>query len=408
MGQTAAATPTDVGGPPRPGHPRLADGLVTTTLLVIAALTLTDRRLELSALHLVLAMAGTFLQAGALLYRRRHPLMVLAVTAAVLLVTVAGTGDSVAADVGVVFALYAVASRRAAVVVWAAWVIVLAVVFGGYWLLARLPGAALGSRVWDDLAAAGIGLLLVSLGALALGLTVQNRRVRMSALHDRVAQLALERDQREQLAAAAERARMAREMHDVVAHSVAVMVTLAHGATAALDTHPERSRRALTELSSTGRAALADMHRIVGLLRDGQSPDQPTVGTGTASVAELLATFRQDGLPLQTVERGPALPDDPGIRHAVYRILQECLTNVLRHAPDSRAVQVTIDRAPDHVTLVVADETAHGAAASGDSGGRGLVGIRERAAAYGGTVEAGPTDGGWKVRATLPYPEGES
>jgi signal transduction histidine kinase len=228
-------------------------------------------------------------------------------------------------------------------------------------------------------------------------------------LEERARQLALERDQREQLAAAGERARMAREMHDVVAHSVAVMVTLAHGAAASLDRRPQRSREALAELSSTGRTALGDMRRIVGLLRDdspatGALSDGPVPRPGVAAVADLVETFRDAGLPVRLVERGPALPHDPRLRHTVFRVVQECLTNVLRHAPQTSHVEVTLDRSEGDVTVTVANSCGRGTSDS-TGGGHGLAGMRERVAAHHGTVDAGPTPTGWQVRATLRYDE---
>ncbi len=383
--------------------PRTVDGLVAGSVLLIAALTLTNPGVELSRAQQLTAAAAAAIQAGALLCRRSHPLAVLAVTTAALVATVAVTGDPVAADIGVAFAVYAVASLRPPSVAWAAWAAVVAGTWGSYLLLVTIPVGATTTNPAENLLTAGFTLLLVSLVALALGLTVHTRRVRIEALQERVGQLVLERDQREQLAAAAERARMAREMHDVVAHSVAVMVTLAHGAAAALEKHPDQSQRALAELSSTGRAALADMHRIVGMLRDdGDTSGDHDAPLGQETVAELIERFQQAGLPIRVVERGPALPDDPRLRHAIYRIVQECLTNVLRHAPGTRQVEVTLHRASDHVTVAVTN--TNGLIDPEDSfGGRGLAGIRERAAAHRGTVEAGPTTTGWRVHAMLRY-----
>lgn len=384
-------------------RPGTSDGVVTGTVLLIAALTLINPGVELARPQQLMAAVGAVIQAGALLFRRSHPVPVLAITTAALLATAAATGDPVAADIGVAFAVYAVASLRAPGIAWAAWGAVIAGTWGFYLLLLMSPVVATTNADAENLLTAGFTLLFVSLVALALGLTVHTRRARVTALQERVGQLLLERDQREQLGAAAERARMAREMHDVVAHSVSVMATLAHGAASALEKNPDQSQRALAELSRTGRAALADMHRLVGVLRDnGDATGDHDGPLDREAVAELIGRFQRAGLPIRVVERGPGLPDDPHLRHAIYRIVQECLTNVLRHAPDTRLVEVTQDRVSDHVTVVVAN--TGGPVDPEDSfGGRGLAGIRERVAAHRGTVEAGPTTVGWQVRAMLRY-----
>lgn len=396
--------------------PHRMDRLAAGVLLVLAAVTVTGPGPELTTTEQAVAAAGSLVQAVSLLARRRAPVVVLSVTVAVLVVTAAVAGDPVAAEMGVAFALYAVAAQCRPTVTWLGWAAALLVAWVTYTAALRVPTAPPVPTQTQVLLTAMLGLLLVTLVALALGLTVRGRRVQVAALEERARRLVLERDQREQLAAAAERARMAREMHDVVAHSVAVMVTLAHGAAASLDSRPERSREALDELSSTGRAALGDMRRIVGLLRDDQSaagagsrdlpdlPGNPGPGAGD-SVAALVQTFQYAGLPVRLVERGPALPHDRRLRHAVFRVVQESLTNVLRHAPHTADVEVLLDRTEDHVTVTVANTRGPGGHDPAGGGGHGLAGMRERVAAHRGTVEAGPTPTGWRVRATLYYDE---
>lgn len=398
--------------------PRRMDRLAAGVLLLLAAVTVTGPGPELTTTGQTVAAAGSLVQAASLLARRRAPVAVLAATVAVLVVTATVAGDPVAAEMGVAFAVYAVAAQQRPMVTWPAWAATLLVAWLTYAAVLRAPAGPPVPTRTEVLLTAMLGLLLATLVALALGLTVRGRRVQVAALEERARQLALERDQREQLAAAAERARMAREMHDVVAHSVAVMVTLAHGAAASLDSRPERSREALAELSSTGRAALGDMRRIVGLLRDDRSPaaagsrelpDLPgvpgSVGPGASdSVAALVETFQCAGPPVRLVERGPTLPHDRRLRHAVFRVVQESLTNVLRHAPHTTDVEVTLDRAEDHVTVTVTN-TRGPSGPNSSGGGHGLAGMRERVAAHRGTVEAGPTSTGWRVRATLYYDE---
>ncbi|WP_341358969.1 histidine kinase [Georgenia sp. M64] len=253
--------------------------------------------------------------------------------------------------------------------------------------------------------------------ATVVGLQVRARRRRMLEMTDRARQLALERDQREQLAVSAERTRIAREMHDVVAHSLTVMVTLAEGAAASLERSPDQARRALAELAETGRTALTDTRRIVGVLRAdlpapsdgitgpagvGESPLAPQ--PGQHDVAGLVDRFRSAGLPVRLAEQGPALPDEAGLQLAVYRIVQEALTNVLRYARLSPRIDVSLVRSAGSVVIEV-DNDAGGAGTAAAGSGHGLIGIRERAAVYGGTVDAGPTPHGWQVRATLRWDE---
>lgn len=250
--------------------------------------------------------------------------------------------------------------------------------------------------------------------ATVLGLQVRARRERVIELEDRARQLAHEQQQREQLAVAAERARIAREMHDILAHSLTVMIALAEGANAVLEHQPGPAREALEELASTGRTALADARRLVGVLRTHDDTDD-VERTGpmdndfldpqpdAARITALLDQFRAAGLPVTLTESGPPLPDDPALELAVYRIIQECLTNVLRHAGDSPCVNVRLRRKAHEVDIEV--ENAPGGTRVTETGaGSGLIGIRERAAVFGGTVQAGPSRDGWRVRAVLRWP----
>lgn len=250
-----------------------------------------------------------------------------------------------------------------------------------------------------------------------LGTNVRTGRLRLADLQRRTEQLALERDQREQLAASQERARIAREMHDVVAHSLSVMISLSDGALAALDRNPEAARRALTEAAETGRGALADTRRLLGVLRDdspstgdavlnpnGASSDSYAPQPTEVSLSTLVAQFQTAGLPVTFSETGPPLPDDAGLRLAVYRIVQEALTNVLRYAANSPSIYVRVARSYRDVTIVVENEASPGAAVSAGSG-KGLIGMRERVAVYDGSIEAGPTPSGWRIRATMKWSE---
>lgn len=391
-------------------RPVRMDVLLGGLLLVLTAVTLASPGVDLSGPQAALAVTGVVVQALALPGRRQAPVLVLSVCTVVMVLTVVLVGDPVATEFGVLFAVFAVAVRRPPRLTWGAVVLLLlTATLTSLLALEMQAPQAVPSRT-EAVLTQVLGLLLTVLVAMALGLTVRGRREQVAVLEERARQLALERDQREQLAAADERARMAREMHDVVAHSVAVMVTLAHGAAASMDRNPEGARRALSELAGTGRTALEDTRRILGVLRDGPGGD-PLPGAGPGwqehgDVTALVERFRQAGLPVRLVERGPDLPDDLPLQHAVYRIVQEGLTNVLSHAPGSSDVQVLLDRCADHVVAEVSNSTDRpgaGPQKAAPGSGRGLAGMRERAAAHRGSLEAGPTDDGWRVRATLRY-----
>lgn len=310
-------------------------------------------------------------------------------------------------DLGtLVLLLYAAGAHRPPQRAWAAYALATVAVLGSVLLYTD-------RWAWTVEILAGGAVLLA---ATVLGLQVRTRRERLAELEERARRLALERDQREQLAVTTERTRIAREMHDVLAHSLSVMVALSDGAAAALERHPEAARTALQELSATGRTALADTRRLVGVLRaedgagGGRAP-QP----GSDQLADLVERFRLARLPVRLTESGPPLPDDPALHLAVHRIVQEALTNVLRHEPTSPRIDVTVRRAPGEVVLVVDNDRAPGD--SGRTGGaarapvpagdpgRGLIGIRERAAVFDGGVEAGPTSRGWRVRVVLRWRE---
>ncbi|MDR2565682.1 MAG: histidine kinase [Bifidobacteriaceae bacterium] len=245
----------------------------------------------------------------------------------------------------------------------------------------------------------------VAMYVLAVSIFVHfgNRRRYVAALVASAHHLALERDQRAQIAVAAERARIAREMHDVIAHSVAVMVTLADGAQAAIDRDPDRAKEALALVSKTGRHTVADMRRLLSVLRtEPELVPQP----GAADLVPLVESFTRSGLPV-SLELAAAIPEDQALALAVYRIAQESLTNVLRHGGGPDWVRVKVDE-PEPATYRVAVENgpprspAAGSASKWEGSGQGLVGMAQRVAVFGGELEAGPTPGGgWRVVATL-------
>ncbi|WP_417220074.1 sensor histidine kinase [Arthrobacter sp.] len=241
--------------------------------------------------------------------------------------------------------------------------------------------------------------VLSNFAVVGIGAAVRNNR-----LHD--AELANWGARVQRLAQVAERNRIAREMHDVVAHSLSVMIALSDGAQVAMRRDPDRAAGVLAELSSTGRGALADMRRVIGVLRDGS--DAPLAPQpASSSLAEMLEGFRVAGLPLKTTHSGAALPGDAAFQLTVYRIVQESLTNVLRYGRAVTRVEVSISREEDTVRIKVTDNgQLPGATRDAIGSGQGLKGMGERAAIYDGSVYAGPGPrGGWVVHAILTVPE---
>ncbi|MGW6908135.1 sensor histidine kinase [Streptomyces sp. NPDC054940] len=260
-------------------------------------------------------------------------------------------------------------------------------------------------------------LLGTATAAMAIGLTLRIRRMYLAALEDRARRLEVERDQRERLTAAAERSRVAREMHDIVGHNLSVMVTVADGAATLAAGRGEQSAEALRILGDTGRQAMSELRRVLGVLRDDQVAERMlSPQPGIRDLEPLLARVRAAGLPVtyRTVGGLDALGD--GVQLTVYRIVQESLTNTLKHAGPGASAEVTVAVEAREVRIRVSDTGAPpGAlprpepAARTDDAGHGLVGIRQRAAMYGGTVVIGPRDTGhgWLVDVVLDVPPGD-
>lgn len=324
--------------------------------------------------------------AGILLARRRRPLTVLVVAAlagALGALTQPGFGFPM---LPFAVALYTVASRRTTARTAIGYGVAVAVA-----MLATVPYSLSGVRPQ-------LGSLMdpVTLVALAAGFLVRSRR-------DHTRWLTETMNQRIENAALTERTRIAAEMHDLVAHSLTVIVALANGATSAAQKHPERSREAVEQIAAVGRDALGDMHRTLALLRDadaGLDANLHHSGDNLPTLEELAEGFRVAGLPVTLTRTGPALPADAALRQAVYRITQESLTNTLRHAHGPTEATVAIDHGDGVVVLTITDDGAP--VTRQGPPGHGLVGIRQRAAAHGGDAESGPLpDGGWRTRAVL-------
>jgi signal transduction histidine kinase len=241
--------------------------------------------------------------------------------------------------------------------------------------------------------------------ALGLGLYWATRRAYLAELHDRAERLERERDQQGALAAAAERARIAREMHDIVAHHLTVMVTLSDAAVAASASSPERAAEVMRSVSATGRRALADTRRLLGVLRQppGQDPAENLQPVPDLSQLDaLIEQVRSAGLDTTLEIHGAARDVPAGVQLTVYRLVQEALTNTLKHGGSGARATVRLQFLPGELRVDIDDDGAGAAAPATASVGGGLVGMRERVHAYGGDVHAGPrTPGGWKVSARL-------
>jgi signal transduction histidine kinase len=223
----------------------------------------------------------------------------------------------------------------------------------------------------------------------------QYRRVDRS--QELVAQLEREGQELARFAVDAERAHLARELHDVVTHSVSVVVIQAQGAQRVLEGQPE-VRQSLADIESAGRNALTEMRRMLGLLRDDErdSVSRPCL----ADVAHLIAQVRAAGLRVKFYESGVASTMEGGVQLAAYRVVQEALTNALKYAAQA---EVTVELLHEAGAVEILIVNASGSLASDGEGGRGLLGMRERVAVYGGTLETGPLPtGGFRVRARLP------
>ena len=286
----------------------------------------------------------------------------------------------------------------------------------GCGLAVCLAGSAAGILRWVSLVNHSllewltVGAMLFAGPALlawVLGDSMRYRRAHYASLEDRAARLERERDAQAQIAAAAERARIARELHDVVAHNVSVMVVQADGASYALGADPDRAREALAAISATGRQALAEMRRLLGVLRreeeGGSSGRAPQPGIG--ELGELLDQARSAGLPVSFTVAGEPRPVPSGAALAAYRIVQESLTNTRKHAGQVSSASVVLGYSPDSLVLTISDDGRGdlGGSAMPGAPGHGLTGMRERVAMYGGSVTAGPrAGGGFEVVAVLP------
>ncbi|MEU8628705.1 sensor histidine kinase [Streptomyces sp. NPDC048669] len=246
--------------------------------------------------------------------------------------------------------------------------------------------------------------------AWVLGDSMRTRRAYFDQLEERASRLEREREAQSKVAVAAERARIARELHDVVAHNVSVMVVQADGAAYVMDAAPDQARQALETISSTGRQALAEMRRLLGVLRTGDVREsgeyvpQPDV----EQIEDLVDQVRQSGLAVDFKIEGTPRPLPSGVELTAYRIVQEALTNTRKHGGPNAGASVRLVYFDDGLGLLVEDDgrgAAHELYEDGgaDGAGHGMIGMRERVGMVGGTLDAGPRPGGgFRISALLP------
>jgi signal transduction histidine kinase len=255
---------------------------------------------------------------------------------------------------------------------------------------------------WSDYV---FGVFLVAAPWLA-GFAIRTRELRVRALEERAAALEREREERTRAAIAEERARIARELHDVVAHHLSVSVIQLVAALEELDARADgtRLRRSLRLAEEACRQALTEMRRLLGVLRPGEDRAELSPSPGLAALDELVESVRETGLPLEVAIEGDPAPISAGLDLAAYRVVQEALTNALKHSGGA-ATRLALRYRPEAIEIEVVNDGRASPAEEGVSG-RGLLGMRERVALYGGRLEAGPNeDGGFRVWAVLPIGE---
>jgi signal transduction histidine kinase len=388
--------PTLTGRHPRGLHipPLITDIAVVVALILIGLIQIQHQR-QIGGQPQVFGHTPafrvplTFAIALPLAWRRRAPQTVFAIMCVIGFAQWL-TGPPIAADIAFLWAFYAVAAYSpiirtvfAGVVVECGILLVVARYTASGYVFAFLFLSALAT-------AAGV-----------LGVNVRIRRAYLAAVEQRAAQLEFERDQQSQIAVAAERARIAREMHDVIAHNLTVVIALTDGAALTVATDPERAAAAITEASAAGRTALREMRQVLGVLRDTDESAALHPAPAVVDLDALLEMVRRTGLDVRFETSGRL--DDLGtsMELTIYRLVQEAVTNTVKHAQAPTRIVVRVARSGDEVSVSITDDGGVPATAGV---GQGLVGMRERVAVHAGQVEAGPTAQGWQVVALLPVP----
>ncbi|MFG2087936.1 MULTISPECIES: sensor histidine kinase [unclassified Spirillospora] len=370
----------------------LVDAFFALPLLIVALPSLLGNSYGIDERWYVLLTIGL---TGPLILRRTFPRAVFATVALISCVQCLLGVVPVQANMAVLMGLYTVTAGYSLRWGLAA---VLITEAGAVMATFRYPSGA------DDMKYAFAMLTVLVAGTWLLGLHMRTRRAYLRSVEERAERLERERDNEVKVAMAAERARIARELHDVVAHNVSVIVVQADGASYAIDTDVGRARQALETISSTGRLALAEMRRLLGVLRENDDAGVFAPQPGVAELDDLIEQVRASGVAVTFETDGtPAMSE--GRQLTVYRIVQEALTNTLKHAGPRVTVAIRLRYAEGALEIRV-DDDGRGAAAPDDGRGHGLAGMRERVAVYGGEVRAAPRPGGgFEVVARIPVRE---
>ena len=378
--------------------PMVQDGALAFAMAVASVASLLDvspGEGQPDALTYLVAVIGM----GAVAWRRRNPLGALVVaTAAVLTISVRGDGEA-GLSWAVVVLFYAVAAharRRTRVLAF----LVLGAAFAILLLTSETSGFERGEALGNGFLFAVVWIV---------GENVRGRRERLARAEERAAHLEQEREADARDALSSERLRIARELHDVVAHAMSVIAVQSGMGAHVIDTQPDEAKKALQAIETTSRSALDELRRMLGVLREegdrgGSLVPAPLVG----DVEALIETVRQAGVPVELRWTGltaDVMPPDSVMLNR-YRILQEALTNVLKHAGPASVIVTIVERVGETTIEVVDDGRGLAATAKprGTPGGHGLVGMRERAALFGGSIEAGARPGGgYRVFARLAW-----
>ncbi|MET9444236.1 sensor histidine kinase [Streptomyces sp. NPDC006610] len=385
-------------------HPTWVDGFFALVLFGISVAGGTVRQEETGTDLPVLLVPVTLLLCLVVVLRRRMPERMLVLAACVGVLQLALDVATTAADFAMLVIIYTVAANGDR---WAS----------RFALIGGLCAAPLAQLRWPEDATGALGNVAIAIFqtvpfalAWVLGDSVRTRRAYFAQLEERAARLETEREAQAKVAVAAERARIARELHDVVAHNVSVMVVQADGAAYVLDSSPDQARKALETISSTGRQALAEMRRLLGVLRTGEHQEsgeyvpQPDV----EQIKDLVEQCRDAGLPVDFRVEGTPRPLPSGVELTAYRIVQEALTNTRKHGGPNAGASVRLVYFDDGLGLLVEDDgkgAPHELYEEGgvDGRGHGLIGMRERVGMVGGTLDAGPRPGGgFRISALLP------
>jgi signal transduction histidine kinase len=382
-------------------HPQLVDALIAVVIFVLSlmAVPASPDRVGLDPPEVTpLGLACLAVACVALLWRRTHPVQAWAVALVATMVTLptGAAGQGLPAAVAALYAIAAYGTRRAAVIAASVTMVGVLLLLSQSSVITAADPVTYAVVAWCGFAA-------------ALGDAVRSSRALLAQALERARLAEQDRDAEAARQVAEERVRISRELHDVVAHHVAVVNVQAGVAEHLVDTDAAAARQALERVRSASGAALREMGAIVGLLRTDGEPDDPASGSvrppapGAGQVPGLVEALRDGGVDVSWHHEGPALGGTPGEDLHLYRIVQEALTNAARHGTGTVVLRTRQDR--DAVTIEVLNPVDPARPRPGTSGGHGLVGMRERVAVVGGDIDVTSAEGTYRVRVRLPLEE---